>query len=71
MNCEDYESCKEVDGKAVCECPKVESCSRDVNVICGSDGNSYLNECVMKLEACKKKRPIVKRHDGVCGEFFL
>ena len=70
-NCEDYETCKEVDGKAVCECPPLDSCPRDVKVVCGSDGKSYLNKCRMKLEACKKKKAIVPRHDGICSEYLV
>lgn len=68
MNCEDFETCKEVNGNAVCECASVQACPRDVKVVCGSDGKSYLNECRMKLEACKRNMPIVKRHDGICGK---
>lgn len=66
MNCQDYETCKEVNGRATCVCQTVDSCPRDVKVVCGSDGKSYLNKCRMKLEACKKKTPIVARRDGVC-----
>lgn len=71
MNCQEYETCKEVNGEAVCGCPTVDACPRDVNIVCGDDGKSYLNKCRMKLEACKKKRPIVARHDGICGEFLV
>ena len=71
MNCQEYEICKNIDGEAVCECPTLDSCPRDVKTVCGSDGKSYLNKCRMKLEACKKRRPIVARHDGICSKFLV
>ena len=59
-----------INGVANCVCRKVESCPRDVNIVCGSDGNSYLNPCRMKIEACKRKKDITRSHDGVCGELM-
>lgn len=35
--------------------------------ICGSDGNTYINECELKLYSCKSKEPISVSYRGDCG----
>lgn len=35
--------------------------------ICGSDQNSHLNECEMRINACRMQRKIVKTKDGQCS----
>ena len=32
---------------------------RNLDYVCGSDGEIYDNECAMRVEACKTKSPIV------------
>ena len=32
---------------------------RNLDYVCGRDGEIYDNECAMRVEACKKKIPIV------------
>lgn len=67
----EHETCKEINNRGVCVCPTLDSCPKDVKIVCGDDGKSYLNECIMKLEACKKKKRIIPLHDGVCGEYSI
>jgi len=46
------------------ECPTL--CNRMSNPVCGSDGETYSNECMMKLKACERKIIITKTHKGEC-----
>ena len=64
MHAECYES---PDGKATCKCPTREICPAELDVICGSDGKTYVNECIMKAISCEGKKNVTKATDGTCG----
>ncbi|KAG7472748.1 hypothetical protein MATL_G00112170 [Megalops atlanticus] len=50
---------------AKCVCPL--TCdSRSEQVVCGSDGVDYRNECELNRRACDLQRNIHKQHDGPC-----
>ena len=36
--------------------------------VCGSDGKTYDNECLMEVAACMNGEDITKVHDGPCSE---
>ena len=36
--------------------------------VCGSDGKTYINECLMKVLACEANEDTDKRKDGLCGK---
>ncbi|XP_032237373.2 agrin [Nematostella vectensis] len=50
--------------KARCTCP--ERCPLTYNLICGSDGVSYLSACAMRATACQQNRNITVAHHGAC-----
>ncbi|XP_048581312.1 uncharacterized protein LOC5512067 isoform X7 [Nematostella vectensis] len=59
-----YSTCEAKDDKAVCVCPK---CPKIVKQVCGSDGKTYDNECVLRMAACESNRTLTVRNEGNCG----
>ena len=56
------------DGKADCLCE--DTCSLNINPVCGSDAKSYDNECFLRLNSCRKRAPINVLHAGECGKLI-
>ena len=69
VKCEEPKICiANFQGNAKCLCPDERDCPMTVHTVCGSDGKTYLNECVMKAKACAKEMPVYAVMDGYCGE---
>ena len=41
-------------------------CEETFKPVCGHDLKTYLNECVMRREACKRREAVIKVYDGLC-----
>nr|XP_047136367.1 thrombin inhibitor rhodniin-like [Hydra vulgaris] len=41
-------------------------CNKEEQHLCGSDGNTYLNECELRKKACSIKKAIVAVRSGKC-----
>ncbi|XP_072039204.1 uncharacterized protein [Amphiura filiformis] len=46
-------------------CPDV--CPQDYSPVCGTDGQTYGNQCQLQLEACNTNRQLSVDHAGECG----
>ena len=51
--------------KASCQCPK---CPPTTKHVCGSDGETYVNECELRKQSCTTKTNIIIFHQGKCGK---
>nr|CAD7440015.1 unnamed protein product [Timema bartmani] len=52
------------DGSAHCECPT--SCSTVFTPVCGTDGVTYSNHCLMRMRACQESENIRAQYSGEC-----
>ena len=51
------------------QCSK--GCPFNYELICASNGKSYDNRCLMKVDACETQSNIEFVHYGPCGKFLL
>ncbi|CAJ0957416.1 unnamed protein product, partial [Mesorhabditis belari] len=52
--------------RAECRCSQ--QCPLNREPVCGTDGNTYENECVMKVAACREDRTITVWKKGTCKD---
>ncbi|NWV27779.1 IOV7 protein, partial [Origma solitaria] len=62
VDCSRYRTQTTKDGKTLLACP------RDLNPVCGTDGNTYDNECSICSHNAEKRTHVGKKHSGQCRE---
>ncbi|XP_063269568.1 ovoinhibitor-like [Prinia subflava] len=62
VDCARYRTQTTKDGKTLMSCP------RDLNPVCGTDGTTYDNECMICAHNVEKRTHVGKRHLGRCRE---
>lgn len=55
------------DGRAECQCPS--ECPAMVTPVCGTDGVTYKNHCMLRMKSCRQERNTRVQHTGECGEY--
>lgn len=67
MKCPDSQICQIDDQRnPVCKCNA--ACGTEFEPVCASNGKSYANECILRLEACKTRKSLRILHQGVCPD---
>ncbi|GBM40563.1 hypothetical protein AVEN_220675-1 [Araneus ventricosus] len=70
LQCSPYQNCDiDIHGIATCQCD--DACEPAVRLVCGSDEQTYLNECEMRRQGCLQKKSIKLAYRGECGKLFL
>ena len=55
-------------GIARCECPP--PCQPIVRPVCGTNNETFDNQCELWRAVCLKQKDIIIKHQGICGKFF-
>ena len=71
-SCPDNQVCiGHKDGTSSCKCIERKDCPKERDLICGTDGRPYLNECIMKAESCSTNTTVGVIHRGACGTYVF
>jgi len=49
----------------IVDCPDPKKCPQGLQPVCGSDGITYNNQCLLDAAKCKNRR-LKKKHYGPC-----
>ncbi|XP_038060853.1 agrin-like isoform X2 [Patiria miniata] len=69
LQCRYHAACQFTAGLATCVCPS--NCTTEFEPVCGSDGQTYGNECQMKVFACRLQRDIRLYARGICNSIIM
>jgi hypothetical protein len=68
-NCRNNGTCRsKEDGSTACACPVVTDCPKATKKVCGSNRETFKNECHLRVTACKQGAPIYVKKPGECCE---
>ena len=56
-------------GTAQCECPSADQCPSNYRAICGDNGKTYRNKCLLEAESCQMRKRIEVKRKGQCSKY--
>ena len=70
--CRRYEACvMSLDGTPACQCPTASLCDGlQDQTLCASNGQTYANRCLLRVDECAARRLIRVLHRGPCRQSF-
>lgn len=69
VRCPYYASCKDLERGFKCQCPV--TCPKIRLAVCGTNGNTYENECELQKQSCWERKWIYVKSLGSCSKFVL
>ena len=71
VKCDFFAKCLGLaDDSTVCRC-SLDCSPNEVDLVCGSDGITYLSECHLQTKICQERKPISVATIGICREYCL
>ncbi|GBN68552.1 Agrin, partial [Araneus ventricosus] len=67
ITCGPFEDCN-IDKYGIASCQCQPSCESVMKPVCGSNGQTYSNECELQRNACLMKRHVAVVYKGPCGD---
>lgn len=55
------------EGRAECQCPT--ECPAMFTPVCGTDGVTYTNHCMLRMKSCREEKNTRVQHAGDCGKY--
>ncbi|XP_032237897.2 agrin [Nematostella vectensis] len=65
VRCAKYKVCEEVNGIVRCVCNR--ACTKIYRPVCGTDGKTYGNKCVLEIATCESEGAVQLAHEGECA----
>ena len=58
-------------GTAQCICPRADKCPSVARPICGDDGKTYPNSCLLEAQSCQMKKRVEVKDKKRCSEYCM
>lgn len=66
-----YGRCIVANGTAQCICPRADKCPSVARPICGDDGKTYPNNCLLEAQSCQMKKRVEVKDKKRCSEYCM